>query len=789
MDAPLTRLNAALAGRYTVTRIIGRGGMATVYAARDLRHDRDVAIKVLESSLAESLGAERFLHEIKTTANLRHPHILPLFDSGEAGGLLFYVMPLVEGESLRDRLEREKQFPIADALRIAAEVADALSYAHARGVVHRDIKPENILLEGGHAVVADFGIARAVSAAGGERLTQTGTSMGTPAYMSPEQAAGEADTDGRSDLYSLACVLYEMLGGQPPFSGPTAASIVRQHIAVEAPPITNLRPAVPAHVAGALQRALAKSPVDRFNPVAEFSSAIQLASRAEPVTSNVAVTRTAAKSRRLMIGAAAAIVIAFGLAGASLIRARATTSHGTLTGVAVLPFSDLSPDKSNAYLGDGIAETLISALTNVTGLTTAARTSSFSFRDRQTDVREIGRALSVETVLGGSVQRAGDRLRITADLVRTSDGVTLWSQTFDRKTDDIFAVQDEVVRAVVTTLQGRMYAANANFGSSVGTTDREAYDLYLQGLYFWNRRSLSDFMRALRLFEQAIARDSTYAAPWAGVANATITQAFVDSTSPTLLLSKARTAAERARRLAPELADAHAALAYLLLLQDWDFVAADSAFRSVTAEFPRNVMGHKWFADLLLTTGRQEEMWVHLREALVLDPKLAITMYNVGSAYKSESNPDSALAWFERSLDVAPYLALSLVEVVRLHGARGDSVAMFSALERAQQASTRAGSDIDGLRRAWARGGYKAVLRALAVAPGSRNLPIERARWLAEVGDVDGAFRALDEGIARRDVWSLFIMPRRELDVLHGDPRWAAVLRKIGLPQQAAIPR
>ncbi len=273
-DEQLERLQAALADRYAVQRELGSGGMATVYLAEDLKHKRKVAVKVLRPELAAALGHDRFLREITTTANLRHPHILPLYDSGEASGFLFYVMPYVEGESLRDRLDREKQLPLDEALQIAREVSDALSYAHSRGVMHRDIKPENILLESGHAVVADFGIARAVDAAGGDRLTETGMSIGTPAYMSPEQAAGGSDLDGRSDLYALACVLYEMLGGQAPFTGPTVESLVHQHLSVDAPPITNLRPAVPATVASALQRALAKTPADRFNPVAQFSEAI-----------------------------------------------------------------------------------------------------------------------------------------------------------------------------------------------------------------------------------------------------------------------------------------------------------------------------------------------------------------------------------------------------------------------------------------------------------------------------------------------------------------------------------
>ncbi|MFL5519991.1 MAG: protein kinase domain-containing protein [Gemmatimonadales bacterium] len=315
MTAP-DRLVAALSDRYRIEHELGAGGMATVYLAHDLKHERKVAIKILRPELTAALGAERFLREIATTASLRHPHILPLYDSGEADGLLFYVMPCVEGESLRDRLDREKQLPIEDALQVAREVADALSYAHAHGIIHRDIKPENILLESGHAVVADFGIAKAISAAaGGEQLTETGMAIGTVRYMSPEQAAGERDLDGRSDLYALACVLYEMLAGQTPFTGPTIESIVHQHLTATPPSITQLRPAVPPEVAAALQRALAKTPADRFNPVAQFAGALR------PVAGAGAAPAPRRSSRALVV---AASLLALAALGFLLLRDRDT---------------------------------------------------------------------------------------------------------------------------------------------------------------------------------------------------------------------------------------------------------------------------------------------------------------------------------------------------------------------------------------------------------------------------------------------------------------------------------
>src|ERR1041385_1602784 len=372
-DVPV-RLAAALADRYRLERELGQGGMATVHLAEDLKHHRKVAVKVLRPELAAALGPERFLREIETTANLRHPHILPLYDSGEAGGFLFYVMPLVEGESLRNRIEREKQLQIEAALAIAREVADALGYAHSRGIIHRDIKPENILLEGGHAVVADFGIARAVSAAGAEQLTRTGMSIGTPSYMSPEQASGEPTLDGRSDLYALGCVLYEMLGGQPPFTGPTVESVIHQHLMVEPPSITNLRPTVPAAVAGALARVLAKNPADRFHPAAQFVQAF--ASTGASITATATAHPKPSRSRTIPIG----IGVAAGLlvvAAAGYLITRGTPAAAPLEPkrVVVATFENRSGDRSLDPLGAMAADWIARGLVG-TGLVDVGGTAA-----------------------------------------------------------------------------------------------------------------------------------------------------------------------------------------------------------------------------------------------------------------------------------------------------------------------------------------------------------------------------------------------------------------------------
>ncbi len=407
------RLEVALTGRYAIERELGHGGTALVFLGRDPKHERVVAIKVLRPELAVALGAERFLREIKLTARLNHPHILPLLDSGEAAGFLYYVMPYVEGESLRDRLVREPQLPVEEALIIAREVADALEYAHQQGVVHRDIKPENILISAGHAVVADFGIARAIQAAGAQTVTQTGMLLGTPAYMSPEQAAGESELDGRSDIYSLGCVLYEMWAGAPPFTGLTAQAVIAMRFTHRPPEVSSVRDGVPVWGSRAVARALARDPAERYATAAQLAAALIAPEPGSPAEREAPTDKS----------------------------------------IAVLPFTNMSSDPEIEYFGDGIAEEIINALAQLPGLRVAGRSSAFSFKGKREDLRVIGDKLSVGTVLEGSVRKAGAQLRITAQLVNVADGYHLWSERFDREPEDVFAIQEEIARTIAERLQ------------------------------------------------------------------------------------------------------------------------------------------------------------------------------------------------------------------------------------------------------------------------------------------------------------------------------------------------
>src|SRR5262245_12454883 len=412
--------------------------MATVYLAHDIKHGRDVALKVLHPELAASLGRERFLREIQLAARLAHPNILPLFDSGDAAGVLYYVMPVVRGESLRDRLTREGRLSVQEAVRIAAEAAQALAHAHDQGIVHRDVKPENILLQDGHVLLADFGIGKAISALGGEAMTQAGMSVGTPAYISPEQAAGEA-VDGRSDQYSLACVLYELLVGEPPFTGPNIQAVIAKRFVQTPADITALRDGVPRGVARALHQALARTAIDRLPTMTAFAEALL-----EPdATAAPGVAEPPPRS------------------------------------IAVLPFVNLSPDRDNDYLGDGIAEDIINALASIKGLHVAARASAFSFKGKNAEPREIGERLRVATVLEGSIRRAGLRIRITAQLMAVADGYQLWSERYDREMVDVFAVQDEIASAIAERLQ-LTFEKSRSTPVKATTDEVEAYELVVR---------------------------------------------------------------------------------------------------------------------------------------------------------------------------------------------------------------------------------------------------------------------------------------------------------------------
>ncbi|HEX5387710.1 MAG TPA: protein kinase [Gemmatimonadales bacterium] len=795
MPDPPPDFVAAVREHYRLERELGRGGMATVYLAEDLKHQRRVAVKVLHPHLAGVLGAERFLREIAIVAALHHPHIMPLYDSGQAGGALFYVMPLAEGESLRERLRRESRLPIGEARRIAEEVAGALSYAHRRGVVHRDIKPENILLESGHAVVADFGIARAIHAAAGDRLTETGLVIGTPAYMSPEQAAGDRDVDGRSDVFALGCVLYEMLAGKPPHSGPSAQAILAKRLTE---PIPSLRPGrdVPPELDRAVTRALARSPDERFATAEAFGAALQ----PEELKGAAGVTRapdvaapaeTLVTSRRRRPGlrpiALAILVLLLALGGFGAYRRFGRTAPAPTPSAAVLPFVDLSSEKDQQYFSDGLTEELITALSQVPGLRVAARTSSFQFKGQNPDVHEVGRKLDVGAVLEGSVRRSGDRVRVSAQLISVKDGFQLWSESYDRKLADIFAVQEDVARSIVSALRLKLAPARDSALAVRPTHDLVAYDLYLKGLFAWNQRNGPAMLDAVRYLEQAVARDSSFGRAWAALADADLLVVpFAGVGTPAESWRKAQAAAERALALDSGSAEAYTALGYGNFVYAWNWDNAERNFRRAIAADPNYATGHHWYGDFLIGRGRLREALAQMQGAHELDPLSRQVAVEWGWTYYLMHQYEEAAARIRQTLALDPNYAQAHMRLgfVQIAQHRYDDA--IGSLKRSIDLGAFYPHAAGALALAYARSGDRAAAARIVDDLKARTdhdyiPPFFIAVAYGALGDTTRGIEWLNRAIDQKDIYVPENFNDPLLDPLRGDPRFAKVLVRMGL--------
>jgi len=570
-------LNTTLAGRYTLERELGSGGMAVVYLAHDRKHDRKVAVKVLRPELSSLIGPDRFVHEIQVAARLNHPGILSVYDSGESDAHLFYVMPYVEGESLREKLDREGQLPMGEALSIVGDVASALEHAHARGVIHRDLKPDNILLYQGVPMLMDFGIALAASAAADTRLTHTGLLVGTPQYMSPEQAAGERELDARSDQYSLACILYEMLAGQAPHSGHTAQALIASRLTEPVPDMQRLRGRATANVERTLTRAFSANPADRFASVTEFLEALTAPAAAPP----------------------------------------------TARSVAVLPFLNLSADPANEYFADGITEDVIAQLAQIGELKVISRTSVMPFKERQQGAGEIAAQLNVATLLDGSVRHAGGRVRIVAHLIDAATDRHLWSETYDRELSDIFAIQTDVALQIAGALEAELSPREKTRVLRKPTDDVEAYQLYLRGRYGLLQVTQEGFEDAKWHLEQAITRDPGYAMAYAMLALA-YAEAGAGATGgvlePAEAYERAREAATKAVELDPDLAEAHTMLGLVKFSYDFDFSGAEREFKRALEINPGSADTMDIYGRMLAGLERYEEALEVQERAHELDP-------------------------------------------------------------------------------------------------------------------------------------------------------------------------
>ena len=651
----LERLKAALADRYRIERELGSGGMATVYLAEDVRHERQVAIKVLRPELAASLGADRFLREIKITANLNHPHILPLLDSGEADSFLYYVMPYVEGESLRDRLDREKQLPINEALKIASEVADALGFAHEHNVIHRDIKPENILLEAKHAVVADFGVARAIVEAEQTQLTETGIAVGTPAYLSPEQSAGEREIDGRSDIYAVGCVLYEMLTGEPPFTGPTAENIVHKHLTAEPRPVTDGRPHVPGDVVATVAKSLEKAPADRYQTAEELEEA--LTAEQVAVSGQTAAARSRLPVRLLATVGGLAVVIA--VVVGVLTRTPPTITHERAA-IAVLPFQNLTTDESRAYFASGLHDELLTQLAKVASLRVISRTSVLGYAGTTKPLTQIADELGVGSIVEGSVQVEANRLRVNVQLIDAATDEHIWAERYDRTLDDAFAVQSEVAERIVVAVGATLTDAEASAIAAVPTDNAEAYRLYLQGEEYRRRPGWlhRDLEFAEQRYTRALEMDPEFPLAYASLAAVHgVMYWFGYDPYPSRSESQLH-AAMAAVRLAPDLPQARWAMGLAHYQGKRDYAMALEEFNLAAEGLPGSAELLSWVAYAHRRLGDWDEALAALERIRLLDPRDAQVLYDLGGGTLSFLHRyEEANAVMGMALELAPDLA------------------------------------------------------------------------------------------------------------------------------------
>ena len=749
----IERFKAARGDQYVVEGLIGRGGMAEVYRALDVRHGRPVAIKLLDANLGQVVVADRFIREIGIAARLQHPNILPVYDSGNADGTLYYIMPFIEGGSLRDRLRQEPHLAIADVVHIVQGVADALAYAHQRNIVHRDIKPENILFSAGHAVVADFGIAKAIDAAEAQGLTQVGFGLGTPEYMSPEQAFGEPDIDGRSDTYSLACVTFELFAGNTPFSGKNATAVIMRKTAMDAPPLTTQsRTQLPSAVDAVVSRALMRDRDQRYATVQEFARALREAASGDEQS----FTRTSQPRERVPVS------------------------------IAVLPFVNASGAPENDFLCDGVSDELVHALGKVPGLRVVARTSSFAFKGSTEDARTIAEKLRVRSLLEGTLRRSGDRLRITTQLVDATTGFQLWSERYDRQVTDVFEVQDEITRSIVSSLKLELMPDAEAERPAIP----KAYERYLEARFHWNQRTEAGIRRSLELLDEAIALDPDYAPARAAQSTALVTLAIYGQRAPDEVMPQARASADRALAIAPSLAEALTARACIKAMYEWDWRGAEEDFLGALRSDPNSSTAHQWYAmNLLVPQGRFNEARSHIRRARTADPVSPVVALGWGLIHYFERDFERAVTAYRELLARSPDFGIAhfFLGQALLEAHRPDEAA-----SHLQQAVAQAGAAPETMAMvgvAHAAAGRQAEASASLAALTARGRtsyvsPVLLAQLHIALGDHGATLDALEQARDARATDLVWIAVRPAFDAVRLDPRFESLVRDIGLGKE-----
>jgi len=746
------QLQTTLGSGYTIERELGGGGMSRVFVARDETLGRDVVVKVISPESAEGLSAERFAREVKLAARLQQANIIPVLSAGTSGTLPYYTMPFVRGESLRARCVGGAPIGIPEAVSILRDVARALAYAHAEGVVHRDIKPENILLSGGAAVVADFGIAKALVASRTRDsgatigITQAGASLGTPAYMAPEQALGDPDTDLRADIYAWGVVAWELLGGAHPFAGrSTTQALITAHVTEPPPSISARRPEVPTALAALVMQCLEKNPANRPQSAAELLAAV------EPVsTSRDIVVQQPPRPRRERWIVAAGAMLLVALAGVIIFRrvGRVTPVATADKSLAVLPFAATGGDTANSYLAEGIADEVSNTLAQVPGLRLAGRSSASRFAGKGLAVQDIGKSLQVGAVLDGTVRRIGNQIRVTVELSNALDGRVIWREGYERAANDIFAVQSEIARAIAGQLQVTLAGAGAT--ADGGTSDATAHDLYLKGMYLFRRRG-EGLTEAISDFEQATVRDGNFARAWAGLSSSLAVAPNYLDTRMRDVLPRARKAAEHAVRLDSMLSEGHLALGFVLA-ESFEWARAEAELRRAialdpTAAEPRYRLGY-----LLLNTRRPSEALSVLQQAKARDPMYFLVSSYLGWAQIELGQFAEGVAEERRSIELEPtnIAALSIMTRGYTQANMPDSAKIMARrLVALTKSPGRIGTAAFALARSGEQREAEAIIRQMEALPaGTWTRSTGLAVAYAGVHDTARAITAMERAAA-----------------------------------------
>src|SRR5437762_2998095 len=772
-------------GHYKISKRIGSGGMGEVYLATDITAGREAALKLLPTRFtSDAERLKRFQQEERALVGLNHPNILTVYEIGEDHSTHYIASELIEGETLRQRLARGSM-ELSEAIDVAIQVASALAAAHEAGIVHRDINPRNIMLRpDGYVKVLDFGIAKLAEQEAPATMrkdealllveTNQGSILGTIPYMSPEQACADP-VDKRTDIWSLGVVLYEMVTGHQPFVGETPRQVMSSILEKEPPPVTTYNKQTPTDLRQIVGKALRKDRTERYQSVSEMLRALKNLRRK--------VELKALPPWLRWIRSPTAVVFLFLVAALALAlpfywNRNLTTSSPPEKSIAVLPFLDLSDTKNQEYFCDGMSEEIIDALAKVEGLRVVARTSSFSFKGKSADVSEVGKKLNVENVLEGSLRREGNRVRITTQLINARNGFRIWSETYERELQGVFALQDEITRAIVDALKIKL-AVSLPAREQRNT---EAYDLYLQGLFFSNKSSEEDLRRALSFFQRAVEKDPTFARAWTGIAKVWYFLADV-YVKPLEAYPTSKEAALKAIALDEKDAEAHCYLSEAKRVLDWDLAGADAELKRALELDPNSAPAHFFSALVPLFRGELKEGLRLVLEAKKLDPVSPITSYVATAAYLANDQIDDAISEGQRTLLLDPnyfYLDSDLAAAYREKGNFAEAIALYT---KSQSATNLPSS---GLAITYTRMGRQTearnILAQLLQAREKRyvSAPVIAAVYVA-LGDNEEAFHWLERAFAEHSGILQWIAFLPEFRPLHSDARFPHLLRRIGV--------